>query len=362
MDSNKKGHFYKRFKRVVIFLIVFMMIFGDDSITQFFPDITYVNVSAADEAVINTGSDNSMVNNDQNGQDGTGSRTESQCSTDGGADKETGKTAVSDEKASSDISGNGTNAKTPENTTVSDGSTDTAVSINITKIVMPENTAVIHGADTAAVSSDYVFTVEPEENYVTDRVTVNDTQINPDSTDNGTGTYTVKSVSTDLTIKAYMHDTLDDIITLSADAGGKYDVSITGTRRAFGKAASMSADILTDSEIDDVLEQADKDTENADVQVGFDIKLLDNDGSEVEPDGEVSVSFSDIIGKAVQESRTDDLQILHVTDDDSETIIPEVDGKDVTLDTDHFSAYVFMYAPNSKTTCTVTGTIDWTAS
>lgn len=335
-------------KTTILFILIFMMIFGDgqiDGILNNSIDAHAEDTSA--ETAQNTQTDAQKPvppTIEKIPEGGNGSATQSTQSS---------STSVNTSRSTSPAV-TSTNGTTEEKKTETADKTETETETkNVFKVsfsCVPEDAVKFDGETAIAADSDYTFTLTPSDGMSIEKVTANGSELKPSSSDDTTckNTYTVTKVQSDLQIDVTAADSQDKSVTLTAQADGKYNVTVSGTKKALGRAVSMKASVMTENEIDSALAGTDKKASDLDVQIAFDITLYDKDGAEVEPDGQVSLSFEDIVGGTVPEQKADDLQVLHVSDDSTvDTLTPDISGKDITLSTDSFSAYIILYAPSS---------------
>ena len=128
-------------------------------------------------------------------------------------------------------------------------------------------------------------------------------------------------------------------------------ITLSGPESSFekDKEYTIQAEKIEDEETIATIEEAiDKEVEKQEKQVknyqAFDIKLL-VDGEEVQPLGPVAVKFSGReVEKSVENENTE-VNVIHVDENTGETTDMEAvatDEKDVVIETEHFSVYVYV--------------------
>lgn len=142
----------------------------------------------------------------------------------------------------------------------------------------------------------------------------------------------------------------ENTISLSANVGGTI-ITLSGPESSFetDKELSIQAEKVKDDEQIEAIEKAvDKLAEKKDKEVkdyqAFDIKLLADD-EEVQPLGPVEVKFSGKkVEKAVENEKTD-VEVLHVDDETGKSQdmkASATEEKEVVIETEHFSVYVYV--------------------
>ncbi len=162
----------------------------------------------------------------------------------------------------------------------------------------------------------------------------------------GDGTGDGESVSSDGAASDNAAKTDDGISTVS-DGAAKADERISASDDGMTKRIG-SESVASDERIEAIEEAVTKIAEEKEKEVGsyqaFDIKLM-VDGEEVQPLGPVSVKFSSHeVAKAVEDEATE-VNVIHVDETNGEATDMEAtatEEKDVVIETEHFSVYVYV--------------------
>lgn len=149
-------------------------------------------------------------------------------------------------------------------------------------------------------------------------------------------------------------DPEEETIELTTKVDGT-TITLSGPASSFeeGKNYEIQAEKVEDEETIATIEEAiDKEVEKQEKKVenyqAFDIKLL-LDGEEVQPLGPVEVKFSGKEVKKSVENEDTEVGVLHVDEETGEATDMEAtatEDKDVVIETEHFSVYVYVHLTN----------------
>ena len=142
---------------------------------------------------------------------------------------------------------------------------------------------------------------------------------------------------------------LTEKIELTADAGD-VTVKLSADRGVFPDNVTLSANIVEDAatinEVEGAIEGLRDEETNVTSSMVFDIKVLDEEGNEVEPDttkGGVYVTFEN---KKIADANLD-TDVYHVHDGEAEELAVEENGETALVETDSFSFYVVEFTYNN---------------
>lgn len=200
---------------------------------------------------------------------------------------------------------------------------------------------IISFADTIDETPAETEAIASEDDSAED-VSDNDSAANTETPDKETDLVAIPEESSDTEINTPAFDDkvkIDDvIITVHADEG------------VFPEGCSLSVEKVqkkkTLKRIEEAVDQAKEDAgleNNVAESFTYDIKVLDKEGSEIQPDGEVSVSFkSELVGNENLETA-----VYHVDDNETATILNGEEKKGVyTAVSDGFSYYTVEFTYN----------------
>lgn len=272
-------------KTTILFILIFMMIFGDgqiDGILNSSIDARAEDTSA--ETAQNTQTDAQKPvppTIEKIPESGNGSATQSAQSS---------STSVNTSGSTSPAvtSANGTTEeKKTETADKTETGTETKTFFKVSFSCVPEDAVKFDGETEIAADSDYTFTLTPSDGMSIEKVTANGSELKPSSSDDTTckNTYTVTKVQSDLQIDVTAADSQDKSVTLTAQADGKYNVTVSGTKKALGRAVSMKASVIPEDRTKQLVASDDTIPDDFVPTVGIDVRLFDKDGNEVEPDG-----------------------------------------------------------------------------
>ena len=131
-------------------------------------------------------------------------------------------------------------------------------------------------------------------------------------------------------------------------------ISVTANEGVFPEGATLYAEKVEIKEVEDAISENRDENKNVAVSYTYDIKVLDSEGNELTPNGEVSVKFS--LVEKIQEAVSVD--VYHIDDElnvetlettvSENTEIEEV-NTDVEVTTDSFSYYTVEFTYNNLT-------------
>ena len=185
--------------------------------------------------------------------------------------------------------------------------------------VYPEGTAEVTAKEEIRAGKTLRFKVKPEKGWEIESVLVNSEEVEPIEpflgiSLFGTKKYEIEDVHFDQQIEVNMtEEAADEPKELTAEDGG---VSVTLSEIDEGALANVSrieaVRLEDDADVEAAVQEQLGEKQLADY-AALDIKLYDEDGNEVEPEGKVSVKFSGVS----TEAEYDSIEVYHLTDNDT---------------------------------------------
>ena len=125
-------------------------------------------------------------------------------------------------------------------------------------------------------------------------------------------------------------------------------VSLSAEEGVFPKGAYLSVESVTDEQ-QQITDAAVEDVRNADVTVAasytFDIKVLDQDGNEIQPANGKKVTIEFAASEATDKNL--DVSIYHIADEEAQSLKASIEGNTIQTETDSFSFFTVEFTYGS---------------